>query len=150
MPDRDIPLSSRSPPNGGAYNSLPPTSHAPFLPSRKESSLNDKDAELRHEINVEHLLQRLPDRVQKATRWLRRPSSRWVRLPAGILLIVGGLLSFLPILGIWMLPLGLILLAEDMRPLRRLRNRMLEWVERHRPHWLTSDECGSKSTPSAE
>jgi hypothetical protein len=35
-----------------------------------------------------------------------------------LLLILGGLLSFLPILGIWMLPLGLLLLAEDLPVLR--------------------------------
>jgi len=36
-----------------------------------------------------------------------------------LLLIVGGLLSFLPVLGLWMLPLGLLLLAEDYPPLQR-------------------------------
>jgi hypothetical protein len=143
MPDRNIPFSSRYRPKEttrDAYNSSAVDKH--FLPPllTKESSRDDKNAELRHEVNVERLLKRLPDRMQKATSWLRRPSSRWVRFPAGILLIVGGLLSFLPILGVWMLPLGLILLAEDVRPLRRLRNRMLEWIERHRPQWLANSE----------
>ena len=32
----------------------------------------------------------------------------------GVLLICGGLFSFLPILGLWMLPLGLGLLADDV------------------------------------
>lgn len=36
---------------------------------------------------------------------------RLVRVPAAILLIFGGLLSILPVLGIWMLPLGLMLLC---------------------------------------
>jgi hypothetical protein len=31
---------------------------------------------------------------------------RWARLVVGVLLIVGGLLGFLPILGFWMVPLG--------------------------------------------
>ena len=39
--------------------------------------------------------------------------------PAGVLLIVGGLLGFLPILGFWMLPLGIALLSLDIALLRR-------------------------------
>lgn len=46
--------------------------------------------------------------------WLRRPSARLIRIPVGILLILGGIFSFLPVLGIWMLPLGLLLLALDV------------------------------------
>jgi hypothetical protein len=53
--------------------------------------------------------------------------------PAGLLLILGGLLSFLPILGIWMLPLGLLLLAEDLPVLRSWRSRILDLIEHHRP-----------------
>jgi hypothetical protein len=89
------------------------------------------------EHRVERLINRLPDRMQTTARWLRRPSSRWARLPAGLLLAVGGTLSFLPILGLWMLPLGLLLLAEDLAPLRKRRDNLLERIERHRPHWFT-------------
>lgn len=45
---------------------------------------------------------------------LRRPGARWIRMPLAILLILGGIFSFLPVLGIWMLPLGLLLLALDL------------------------------------
>ena len=55
----------------------------------------------------------------------------------GLLLTVGGVLSFLPIAGLWMLPVGLALLADDVRLLRSLRSRALDWVELHRPDWLT-------------
>ncbi|KPQ06373.1 MAG: putative transmembrane protein (PGPGW) [Rhodobacteraceae bacterium HLUCCA12] len=41
-----------------------------------------------------------------------------VRLPVAFLLLVGGLLGFLPILGFWMIPLGLLILAIDMPALR--------------------------------
>lgn len=69
-----------------------------------------------------HRLNRLFDRLERripamAGRWLanvRRPEARWIRIPLGILLVIGGLLSFLPVLGIWMLPLGLLLLALDL------------------------------------
>lgn len=42
-----------------------------------------------------------------------------IRIPIALLLILGGLFSFLPVLGIWMLPLGLLLLAVDLPVLRR-------------------------------
>ena len=74
--------------------------------------------------------------MQAITRWLRRPASRWARIPAGVLLIIGGCLSILPVFGLWMLPLGLILLADDIPPLRRGRGRALDWVARRRPHWF--------------
>jgi hypothetical protein len=54
----------------------------------------------------------------------------------GVLLICGGLFSFLPILGLWMLPLGLGLLADDVPLIRSGRSRILDWIERRRPHWL--------------
>jgi hypothetical protein len=41
-----------------------------------------------------------------------------VRMGAAVLCLVGGLLSFLPFLGIWLLPLGFLLLAVDVPPLR--------------------------------
>ena len=53
--------------------------------------------------------------------------------PAGLVLILGGVLSFLSIRGIWMLPLGLLLLAEDLPVLRSWRSRILDLIERHRP-----------------
>jgi hypothetical protein len=34
------------------------------------------------------------------------------RIPLAILLIFGGIFSFLPVLGLWMLPLGLVLFAQ--------------------------------------
>lgn len=41
-----------------------------------------------------------------------------VRVPLGLLLILGGMLWFLPILGLWMIPLGLLLLAVDIPALQ--------------------------------
>jgi hypothetical protein len=49
---------------------------------------------------------------------LRRPRAIWVRVPAGIALTGGGVLGFLPVLGVWMLPVGLALLARDVPPMR--------------------------------
>ncbi len=92
------------------------------------------------EQRIERLIDRLPHRVRTTTRWLRRPAARWMRIPAGVLLIGGGLLSILPLFGLWMLPLGLLLLAEDSPPLRRARDRILHRIERRRPHWFTGGD----------
>lgn len=70
-----------------------------------------------------------PDRVARAIRWLRDPAQRWVRLPLGMLLILGSLLSFLPVLGIEMLPLGLLVVALDVPPLRGPVGRGTLWLE---------------------
>ena len=94
------------------------------------------DNHAHREWQLDLLMRRLPKRLQSAARWLRRPSSQWVRLPAGLLLILGSIFSILPIFGLWMLPLGLLLLAEDVAPLRRLTDRALTWIEHRRPHWM--------------
>ena len=73
---------------------------------------------------------RLPPRLARFVGWLRKPSSRLVRIPLAILLIAGGIFSFLPVLGLWMLPLGLLLFAQDVPILQKPLARMLGWVER--------------------
>jgi hypothetical protein len=90
---------------------------------------------------------RLFDRLQRQVAisapvlaWLRRPSARLVRIPLGILLILGGIFSFLPVLGIWMLPLGLLLLAIDVPVLQgpvsgavlRIQRKWTTWRRRKR------------------
>lgn len=78
---------------------------------------------------------RLPRWIGTPLRWLRAPSSRWVRIPVGVLLIVAGVFSFLPLLGLWMLPLGLLLLAQDLPFLRRPTRWMLILLERRWVRW---------------
>ena len=39
-----------------------------------------------------------------------------LRLILGVLLIIGGIFGFLPILGFWMIPLGAAVAAIDIRP----------------------------------
>jgi len=112
---------------------------------------NDDPASRHHdrERRLELLIRRLPARLQSAVRWLRRPAARWVRIPAGLLLIVGSVFSILPILGLWMLPLGLVLLAEDVKPLRRGMDRVLAWIEHRRPHWMGLPKAPGCQTKSA-
>lgn len=72
--------------------------------------------------------QEVPSWLSSALRWLRHPASRWVRIPAGILLMLGGVFAILPGLGIWMLPLGLLLLAADIPILRKPMARFTIWL----------------------
>ncbi|SDF10955.1 tryptophan synthase subunit beta [Limimaricola pyoseonensis] len=57
-------------------------------------------------------------RLQGLTERLLRDQARWIRIPVGLFLICGGIASILPIFGLWMLPIGLVLLAFDLPILR--------------------------------
>lgn len=67
---------------------------------------------------------RLMSAVARGRHWIRQrvpPGFRW---PIGLVLIVLGFLGFLPILGFWMIPLGIAVAAMDIRPLwRRWQSR---------------------------
>ncbi|MGE0684059.1 MAG: hypothetical protein AB7P69_24530 [Candidatus Binatia bacterium] len=62
---------------------------------------------------------------QRSTQWGQRHIPPGLRSVLGILLMGGGILGFLPILGFWMIPLGIGLLALDFPPLRR---RLEQWL----------------------
>jgi hypothetical protein len=85
---------------------------------------------------------KLPPRVAGFVTWLREPSSRLVRIPLAILLVIGGIFSFLPILGLWMLPLGLVLIAQDVPPLQKPLAQMLGWIERK---WIARQRAKNPS-----
>lgn len=82
-----------------------------------------------YELNqgFEILERETPDRVCRAIRWLRDPKARPIRLPLGILLIIASFFWFLPVLGIEMLPMGLLLIAQDVPFLRRPVGRFMLW-----------------------
>jgi len=71
-----------------------------------------------------------PTFLAKTIHFLRKPSLRWLRTSMGILLIAGGCLWFLPILGLEMIPIGLMLIAIDVPFLRGPVARMVAWCER--------------------
>ena len=58
------------------------------------------------------------------------PKSKPVRLGLGILLVAGGLFGFLPVLGFWMIPLGLLVLSVDLPLVRRWRRQLTVWWHR--------------------
>ena len=55
-----------------------------------------------------------------------------VRKVIGVLLLLGGLLWFLPILGIWMIPLGLLVLSVDFPWARRGYLSISLWIRKWR------------------
>ena len=75
-----------------------------------------------------HLEHEVPGKVARVLRNLRHPAARWIRLPVGVLFVVGGIFSILPFLGIWMLPLGLLLMAYDIPFLQKPVGRFTIWA----------------------
>ncbi len=65
------------------------------------------------------------------------PASRIARTAIGLALIIGGALGFLPVLGFWMIPLGLLVLSVDFPLVRRWRRRLTVqfglWLMRRYP-----------------
>ncbi len=80
-------------------------------------------------------------KIRLGKRTVNLPDNRLHRLSIGGLLVVGGLLGFLPILGFWMLPLGFIVLATDIPAVRRMNRRFSVAVKR----WWTGTKRGAKS-----
>jgi hypothetical protein len=76
-----------------------------------------------------HLERELPERLAWSIRNLRHPHAHWLRIPVGMLLVLGGVFSILPFLGVWMLPLGLLLIAYD-----RAISSAACWTLRHLEH----------------
>ncbi|MBP0614282.1 hypothetical protein J6595_01600 [Jiella sp. KSK16Y-1] len=68
------------------------------------------------------------------------PGSRRGRIVLGVALLAGGILGFLPILGFWMVPLGLLVLSVDSPLVRRWRRR----VETRFARWRRSRRSGAK------
>jgi hypothetical protein len=66
--------------------------------------------------------------IRRAVEWGERRVPWGVRSVLGLLCMAGGVVGFLPILGFWMIPVGLALIALDIPPLRR---KLLVWIRRH-------------------
>lgn len=78
----------------------------------------------------DNLEREAPDWLRRRIRWLRDPKARWVRLPLGIALVVGGFFGFLPVLGFEFIPIGLLLIAQDLPFMRKPVAQATLWLER--------------------
>ncbi|WP_343234596.1 hypothetical protein [Microvirga splendida] len=66
--------------------------------------------------------------MARVLRSLRHPEARWIRMPVGFLFVLGGIFSILPFFGIWMLPLGLLLMAYDIPVLQKPVGHFTIWA----------------------
>lgn len=75
--------------------------------------------------------QKSPPRVIRIFgRAIPLPQSRGSRVAIGVALCIFGLLGFLPVLGFWMIPLGILVLSYEFALVRRFRRRAVVWWER--------------------
>lgn len=57
-----------------------------------------------------------------------RAAPPWISVTVGVLFVLGGsVFAFLPVLGVWMVPLGLAILAPNVPVAGRLSRRLLRW-----------------------
>jgi hypothetical protein len=69
-------------------------------------------------------------RIRFGNKHIQLPRNRLVRMGIGIFLVLLGFLGFLPVLGFWMIPLGLMVLSVDIPVVRRLNRRVSVAVKR--------------------
>lgn len=68
--------------------------------------------------------------MYQTMRWAQRRLPPGVRTLTGLMLMCGGVLGFLPILGFWMFPLGVVILSLDYPPLKQKIELKLKAVAR--------------------
>ncbi|WP_397541402.1 hypothetical protein [Roseovarius salis] len=67
-------------------------------------------------------------RLRRRTQvWAKRHLPPGARLLIGLALMVGGVLGFLPVVGFWMLPLGVAVAALDVVPIYRWVTGQRTW-----------------------
>ena len=77
---------------------------------------------------IDRLEGHLPQWAVRLLQATLAPGAIWVRVPLAIALMAGGVVGFLPVLGFWMVPLGLALLAIDVPFLRRPMAKCLSFI----------------------
>jgi len=71
-------------------------------------------------------------RIKLGRRTYTIPGPKPVRIALGVSLVLMGMVGFLPIVGFWMIPLGLLVLSVDSWRVRRMRRRFEVWYGRRR------------------
>jgi hypothetical protein len=91
-------------------------------------------------MNRTELKRQIAEYTYRIMHWGNRHVPTGARSLLGVLLMVGGVFGFLPILGFWMLPLGVAFIALDVPPARR---RLDGWMEKlHRESKIDDDHVG--------
>ncbi len=81
---------------------------------------------------------------------IKLPGSPLVRQGMGVGLLVGGVLGFLPVLGFWMIPLGLVVLSVDNPPVRRSRRKVEVWWGRRKQAREAAADAKSSKDPKRD
>ncbi|MCC2111493.1 MAG: hypothetical protein KDJ16_05620 [Hyphomicrobiales bacterium] len=102
------------------------------LPRGRDGQRTGADVRLHHEEGTAALAK---NHLKFGDRRFVLPASRIFRIAIGLMLIAAGFFGFLPVLGFWMVPLGLIVLSIDIPWVRRLRRRAQTAIERRRRVW---------------
>ncbi|HXV80304.1 MAG TPA: hypothetical protein VEG60_10535 [Candidatus Binatia bacterium] len=63
--------------------------------------------------------------LRRSTAWSRRNVPWGLRSVLGVVFLVLGVFGFLPVIGFWMIPVGVALIALDIPPWRR---RLRRWL----------------------
>jgi hypothetical protein len=84
------------------------------------------EQENRRALSEDHKTQFLV-RLRRALAWARLKLPFGLRTVFGLVFVVAGVFGFLPVLGFWMVPVGLALVALDIPPLRR---RLQSWLHK--------------------
>ncbi len=71
------------------------------------------------------LKQRIAGFTYRTLKWGRDHVPPGIRSIIGVLFMIGGVLGFLPVLGFWMLPLGVAFIALDIPP---MRHKIEDWM----------------------
>lgn len=70
--------------------------------------------------------------IRIGSRRVPLPQSPVLRQCLGVLFVIFGMLGFLPVLGFWMIPVGLLILSVDIPVIRRLRRKVEIWWHRRK------------------
>lgn len=60
---------------------------------------------------------------------------KWLRITIGMLLLIFGILGFLPVVGFWMIPLGLMVLAIDFKYAKKLLTKLKYQLRKLKRRW---------------
>ena len=88
-------------------------------------------------------------KVRLFNRHWHLPKSKPLRIGLGIVLVGCGFLGFLPVLGFWMIPLGLLVLSVDLPAVRRWRRQLTVWWYRKKDEG-TGRNVDAGSGPKAD
>lgn len=69
----------------------------------------------------------MPRTITIGSKTFTLPDYAPARIAIGLLLVGCGILGFLPVLGFWMIPLGLAVLSYDIPRVRLFRQKVMAW-----------------------